>query len=332
MNSLKLSPQKIVLCLLAIGLAPRLALAQDAPSTNDNPIAGVVSATDGAIHQIQDELSKRVNDPQINAPEYKAWNIKFQKQLDDATTEYVERLDQEIVSQLRPLTERYRDVMNPERKFDEAHRAALSQPVIDQLNDLIKQKLTAKYQEIYGDFIAKAFPWIPKITYTDGNRLNAFAALNFFFAIPALTHEDVSAVIRFQVSRADGVGGVFKTGTVSFGEGSYTPMKDRGNSAYDPYTDVDAALTKKHPESYLFRNFVVPEVKKDCETRVCLGLKEGDLYLALDNVTKSLEVPFDVETGVSIPAPHFYARGTVALLTTPVKDPTLPFDASTPNK
>ena len=293
----KVKVLQVGLFLLAI---PCVAQTQE----SQNPISGIVSAADGAFHQFQDELSKRPAEVQpYNVTDYRAWLEKFSETLDQATPEYVSRLDQEIVPKLKPLSDRYRDVMN--QKILENQKQLIAAPVAEELQTLANS-LAPQYRAIYKEFFAKVFPWAPYIDFRLTKELApGKIAASFTDIVDGGSSHFFNPEVAFQISRMDGEGGIVKEG--HFTKSDWSGKYGKDGSSMSPefiYDTIEKKLTKKDLVPYFVANFLAPEVYRGCESQTCLGLKLADISEALGKITTTLDVPFALVSGGSIPKPE----------------------------
>ena len=105
------------------------------------------------------------------------------------------------------------------------------------------------------------------------------------------------------------------------------------HSSMTKTVDLKLSQTKigEAKPTYFQTVFFNPQIKQDCKSQACLGLKAADLDLALSTLSEKVDVPFIVGSCVNIPNFGFDVAYFLELLKIPVVDKTLPFDTTVKN-
>src|SRR5579885_2535427 len=179
-----LSRAGMILATLGL-LTSQAALADDSGQESGKQITGVIDATQKAVKELQAELEKRPQETKFNAADYKDWNRRSRTRLDDATVEYLSRLDKEVMpgvaaigEQLKPLKDRLYSIEH-EPTIREDQRQILLAPAKQQLETATQQAwaqtgpgLISKYREIYLSFLGTVFPSLPHIEARDTDAVS----------------------------------------------------------------------------------------------------------------------------------------------------------------
>jgi hypothetical protein len=125
------------------------------------------------------------------------------------------------------------------------------------------------------------------------------------------------------------------------GDGSYadaadfvTAMTDSINQYQNSLLAVDA-LESQPGTSAVWAHYFAPNVKQDCQSQVCLALKESDLLLTLETVSNQIDVPFTINFSdgaqVTVSNPSVAVNAYEGYLNIAVTDNNLPFDTNDGN-
>lgn len=290
----------------------------NSPSSTDL-ISGVISATQSAVNDLRDELKRRSDNSNFNVSDYKAWNLEFRNQLDEATLVYTQEVDTEIVSKLSDLSKRYYEV-DQNQTIDYNQKRSVDALVCQQLK-MVSAPLAEIYQQAYRNLIKTVFGWLPQITVTRNEPQNGITA---FFKENCNGGDEI---YDLQVNRLDGAGNTLSVSGID--SCPWYPLPDLDNLYGDVANSLDESSNTKVSKLYSFAkdNIIIPELHSGCKSQMCLAMKAADLSFALETIKEKLDVPFVAVDGcVNIGN----AQVADAFVDQTLKDPTLFNDPSLP--
>jgi hypothetical protein len=333
-------PSKNVLILIVSTLMSMThAFADDSPTT---PTTGI-DVVRGAVKELEDELAARGSQTQLTSDDYRAWNKAFRTSLNQALDQYEQRIENEIVPKLQPLTERYNTIMNQTDLRDD-QLSALAKVTKTQLQ-AVADSLVPVQEGIYSDTFNQIFSFLPGAKILSSSARGLRDAGSWLFG-----DENRYNSYHYQLSTLEPSSVVLMTGD----------CKWTNVTGVDPSAEKDrpiallSLLTNSTSDGWngcskggvlptdLFSHFMVPYLKSGCQTQLCETLKEEDLLVTLQELQGKVDQGFVVqlmpsgdpyaspdESKVEVKISQLNIDVYSGLLKTQYVDPTLPFSKDT---
>jgi hypothetical protein len=317
--------------LTGISMSTAHAFADD---SGTNPTTGI-DVVRGAVQQLEDELARRGSQTQLNSDDYKAWNKQFQASLNQALDEYEQGLETGVATKLQPLTDRYNMISNQtELRGDQIN--ALKAVTLQQLQTQATA-LSSAQEGLFRDLFNKVFTFFPV---PNAKRLGTkIHSVNIFGDGPWTKQ---SYQVGMSTIGASTVSPTTKTCSMDDTDGNNNPdtwgqeqlwsfaARCTEKAVYDNDQFVGSANLTGTDLQSTFQHFIVPVLKDGCQSQVCMTLKQEDISLVLDTLSKTVDQPFvvlfsDYEK-VSLAITPLDITMVDALLSNTYVDPTLPFN------
>jgi hypothetical protein len=292
-----------------------------AKATNDEPtITGGIEVTRGAIQQLADELAKRASETKLNARDYKKWSGEFVPQLNRDMLSFEEQVESNIVQKLQPMIDQYQTIARDTSLRPEQQKALESAQLANL--QIAADKLAPDYAKAYFALLKDLIGWLPVAHVNSVDETKPHYSGFWYLK----TYHPGTTRFSYQIRSLDG-----KTKMLS-GE-SHNEYID---VAANPIALVDQQISseqnaKEKIPSLIFAKYILPNLKTDCQSEVCITLKETDLLLTLQTLAKYIDRPFEIkisdnETPVKVAAPDFDVKAYNKYFSTVIADSSLPFD------